>query len=176
MLAEGQLSVTVFNEKLHSVNELTSLLHRSYKRLADMGLYYQAASQSPERTLERLVGAVCLIAIKDESIIGTISFYPGAYTNEEKCAWFDRADVGRFGQFAVDPGHQKLGLGKIFIDMIEGLAVEHGKNYLALDTSEKAGHLIDYYDKLGYEHVEYMQWNDANYRSVVMSKNLKSKI
>jgi len=67
-------------------------------------------------------------------------------------------------------------LEKIFIDMIEEISADYGKNYLALDTSEKAGHLIEYYDKLGYEHVGYMQWDDANYRSVVMSKNLKTKI
>jgi len=75
----------------------SSGLMYGYERLADMGLYYQAAIQSPERTLERLVGAIFLVAIKDKSIIGTICFYPGAYTNMEKCAWFDRTDVGRFG-------------------------------------------------------------------------------
>ena len=43
---------------------------------------------------------------------------------------------------------------------------------LALDTAEGATHLIDWYAKLGFEFVEYTQWEVTNYRSVIMAKPL----
>ncbi|WP_312116724.1 hypothetical protein [Brevibacillus reuszeri] len=42
----------------------------------------------------------------------------------------------------------------------------------SLDTAEGAHHLIRYYSARGYRHVDYVQWNETNYRSVLMSKKL----
>lgn len=39
-----------------SVAELTSLLHRAYARLAQMGLNYTAVDQSPDVTARRIEG------------------------------------------------------------------------------------------------------------------------
>ncbi|RZL99983.1 MAG: hypothetical protein EOO88_59090, partial [Pedobacter sp.] len=46
MRSECQFSISVFDQKLHSVEKLTSLLHKSYKPLADMGMHFWAATQS----------------------------------------------------------------------------------------------------------------------------------
>jgi hypothetical protein len=47
-----------------------------------------------------------------------------------------------------------------------------GFSEIALDTSERAHHLIQMYEKRGYRFVEYFQWEVTNYRSVVLSKKL----
>jgi hypothetical protein len=44
---------------------------------------------------------------------------------------------------------------------------------LALDTAEPAAHLIDWYQRLGFALVGHWKWGGANYRSVLMSKNLR---
>lgn len=58
------------------------------------------------------------------------------------------------------------------IRRVEELAVQDGAAELALDTAEGAHHLIRYYSARGYRFVDYVQWNDTNYRSVLMSKRL----
>lgn len=46
-----------------SIEELTTLLHRAYKELADMGFRYVATYQTPEVTAERIAGAECYVAV-----------------------------------------------------------------------------------------------------------------
>jgi len=43
---------------------------------------------------------------------------------------------------------------------------------LALNTSELATGLISMYMKKGYRFIEYVQWDDVNYQSVILSKAL----
>ncbi len=169
-LAECQLSIIEFNKNLHSVEELTSLLHKSYKELTDLGLYFLAATQSVATTLERIENGTCLIALKGGELIGTICYYPS--TQNEVSKWFTRFDVGHFGQFAVDPDYRRIGLGRLLISMVEEIAAQDTKQHLALDTAEKATSLIEYYNRLGFQQVGYMQWGHYNYRSVVMNKQL----
>jgi len=58
------------------------------------------------------------------------------------------------------------------MDHVESVAKQDGVTELALDTSEKAEHLIRYYTRRGYRFVEHTQWPDVNYRSVIMTKTL----
>jgi len=89
----------------------------------------------------------------------------------DKSSWYGKDNVAKFGQFAVDPELQKYGIGGKMIDMVEA---EAGRitnvTELAPDTAETAYHLIDFYKKRGYRYVETIQWNETNYKSVVMSK------
>jgi GNAT superfamily N-acetyltransferase len=79
---------------------------------------------------------------------------------------------GIFGQFAVHPSLQKHGIGSVMMDLAEAIAAHNDAKELALDTSEQALHLIDYYQKRGYEFREYVQWDITNYRSIIVSKRL----
>ena len=47
-----------------------------------------------------------------------------------------------------------------------------GASEIALDTSENAHHLLSYYENRGYRFVEYVQWDEVNYRSKTLSKRL----
>ncbi|WP_449435970.1 GNAT family N-acetyltransferase [Pedobacter steynii] len=170
MLNGCLITIREFDIAIDSIDEITILLHKSYKRLADLGLQFWAATQTNSQTLERIRDGNCYIALRENKIIGTICFY--SLTNKDDSLHYKRQDVGRFGQFAVDTDYQKIGLGKALLDMVEDYSRSIGKKHLAMDTSEKAYHLIDYYNKLGFKHVEYIQWERVNYRSTVMSKSL----
>lgn len=153
-----------------SVSELTELLHRAYKQLADMGLRFLATHQSDHITLDRISRGKCFLGLIDSKVISAITLYP---TSETKgTPWYDRTNVGHFGQFAVEPHLQKHGIGDLMMDHVESVAKEDGITELALDTSEKAEHLIRYYTRRGYRFVEHTQWPDVNYRSVIMTKTL----
>lgn len=155
-----------------SVEELTQLLHKSYKVLADMGLKYVAATQDNSITLSRVRYAYkCYIGIYKNKIASTISLYgPGP---SDKSSWYSKDYVAKIGQFAVTPELQKYGIGSKMMDIVEEEA-RRIKNVreLALDTAETAHHLIEFYKKREYRYMETIQWDVTNYKSVVLSKDL----
>jgi GNAT superfamily N-acetyltransferase len=153
-----------------SLVELTNFLHRAYARLAEMGLRYMATHQSVEVTRKRVEQGQCFVAMADDVTCGTIVFKDTEQTRG--CPWYDRADVASIGQFAVEPGLQGNGLGRRFMALAEDRALASGARELALDTAEPATHLVAWYGRLGYRHIEYADWGHTNYRSVIMSKTL----
>ena len=159
-----------FDPEMDSISELTSLLNHCYKSLADMGFQYLTARQDESITLNRIKGAYCLIGVKDDKIVASISYYPSE--RAKGCAWYEKEGVGKFGQFGVEPGLQRNGLGSKLIDIVENYARENGAKEIALDTAEGATHLIESYKKRGYRFIEYANWDVTNYRSVIMSKKL----
>ncbi len=156
-----------------SMEELTLLLHRSYKRLGDMGLRFFATHQTPEQTRERVVSGECFVAELEGKIVGTICLY----TEPERDGppLYRRPDVARFGQFAVEPELQEGGIGGMLLDHVERRAGTLGMAELALDTAEGAAHLIDYYSRRGWKIVGHTEWKVTNYRSVLMSKPVRKR-
>jgi GNAT superfamily N-acetyltransferase len=168
--APGVVTIRRFH-KTDSIEELTDLLHRAYRRLADMDLRFLATHQDRETTLRRTQTGICLIAEIDGRLVGTVTYYDPEHTKGSP--WLDRDDVAHFGQLAVEPALQGRGIGRLLIDHVEAMAVECRVNELALDTAEPARHLIEWYQRLGYRFIEYVQWEVTNYRSVVMSKAME---
>jgi len=156
-------------DETDSVAEVTSLLHRSYKRLADMGLHFVATYISEEDTKQFIDKGECFVAELEGKIIGTILIYPKGKNTPE---FYRRNDVAVFGKFAVDPLYQNKGVGEMLMNYIENHVKSKGIKELALDTAEQAAHLIEYYKKRGFRFIGYQKWSVTNYRSVIMSKTL----
>ena len=153
-----------------SIEEITELLHRAYKQLADMGLRYMATHQDSEVTKERLGTDHSFVAEIDGRIIGTITCYGSE--NTKGSPYLDIAGVGHLGQLGVEPSLQGRGIGSRLFARAEDHAHKIGLQELALDTAESATHLIEWYKRLGYRFIEYAQWDVTNYRSVIMGKRL----
>lgn len=158
-------------EAADSISELTRLLHAAYARLGAMGFNYTAVDQTEEVTQNRIARGLCLVAVNDGVIIGTIMFYaPGRSSG---CPCYERPDVATIGQFGVSPACQGSRVGTRFLREAERLALANGAAELALDTSEGADHLIAWYEREGFRFVEHAQWPGKTYRSVIMSKVLQ---
>lgn len=170
VLKNKEYTIRLFDAERDSIEELTNLLHRAYKRLAEMGLNFIATHQDAEYTRKYLEKGECYILTEGEKLAGTIFYYLKTFNDAPDI--FKREDTVLFGKFAVDPARQMLGLGSRLMDFVESYAISNGKKQIVLDTSEKAFHLIDYYTKRGYEIVQHWQWPDVNYKSVVMRKTL----
>lgn len=155
-----------------SLEELTDMLHRGYKRLADMGLRYLATHQDVATTRRRISFGDCFVAVYHGRIIGTLTYFPPGVSGP--APWLKRDGVAEVGQFTVDPDYQGNGIGTRMVAFMETYARNLGCTELALDTAETAEHLIRWYEKLGYRFIEYVQWEVTNYRSVIMSKTLMS--
>lgn len=154
-----------------SLVELTALLHRSYAKLSAMGLNYTAVDQSVETTARRVSSGVCFVAMIEQELVGTILVRP---THEAShCEFFTQAGVATAHQFAVDPSRQGTGVGRMLLDRAEQWARDHDFLELAIDTAEKAEHLIQFFSRLGYRRVGVVEWPGKVYRSAVMSKRLR---
>jgi GNAT superfamily N-acetyltransferase len=164
--------IRTFDAGRDSVLQLTSLLNRSYKQLADIGFRFVASHQDSDRTLERIQNATCFIGTIGEQIVATISYYNPQSTNYP--GWPEGASVAHFGQFAVEPSLQSKGLGTYLLEHVEQYAREQKIEELALDTAENASHLVNYYSSKGYRFITHVQWEETNYRSVIMSKKLSA--
>ena len=152
-----------------SVAEITSLLHAAYARLGALGFNYTAVDQSEDITRERLKDGDCFIACEGKRLIGTIVYH----RHSGGCRWYDLPQVGVIHQLGVLPAGQSSGVGGRLIEAAEARARETGAEELALDTSEGAHHLIEWYQHLGYRIVDHVQWEGKTYRSVIMSKALQ---
>jgi GNAT superfamily N-acetyltransferase len=158
-----------------SISEITELLHRAYKPLADLGMRYLASYQDDGETLNRIMSGRCFLALDSTKIVGTITYYT---PDINKIHWppiYQESGVAHFGQFAIDPSYQKNGIGTMMMNHVEYFAVSEGNRVMCFDTSENAHPLIDYYTKRGYHFAVYHQWEVTNYRSVIMQKSLVLK-
>lgn len=153
-----------------SLEELTELLHRSYKQLADMGLKYLATYQDVETTRRRIAQGVAFVAVLDDRLVGTIVFTQPEHTHLPKGRPI--AAAGKLNQLGVEPSLQGRGIGKRLFVHAEEYAKTRGVTALVLDTAENADHLIKWYERMGYVFEEYVQWDVTNYRSVVLVKYL----
>jgi GNAT superfamily N-acetyltransferase len=157
-------------EKSDSLEALTMLLHRAYKKWADKGLRYLASYQDVQTTKKRLEKGQCFVALLDNNMVGTITYYSDVKNSRHD--WYKQPFVAKYGQLAVDPSLQKSGLGSMLIDHVETLAQQDGFTEITIDTAESATELVNYYIRKSYRPVAYTQWKETNYRSVLLSKTL----
>lgn len=172
LLLGGAMKTSLTIRRLNdtdSISELTSLLHSAYKPLLEQGMRYLASHQDENKTRERCFKGETYLAI-DREIVGTITL--STSSNTRGSPWYDRPDVASFGQFAVKPEYQKLGIGSKLLGVVENRARLLGVRELALDTAETASHLIHYYQLRNYRFIEHVKWDVTNYRSVILSKTL----
>lgn len=155
-----------------SFEDLTALLHRAYARLAKMGLRFVATYQDVETTRRRAMSGECFVVEEGAAIVATGTLY--GPNPESGCELYRQPDLWHFGQFAVEPGLQGRGVGYSLLQRLEERARELGARRLALDTSESALHLIDYYRRQGFQVVGRVNWEETNYVSVLMVKELSS--
>jgi GNAT superfamily N-acetyltransferase len=159
-------------EPADSLDELTSLLHRAYRELAEMGFRFYASHQTSEQTAKRIAGAYCWVATSGEKLVGTVCLSDDRRKHASRCEYYHRPGVWTCNQFAVEPDLRRRGIGAAMMDLVEEAAAASGAAEIALDTAEGAAHLIRYYERRGYHIVGHVQWEITNYRSVVMSKRL----
>ena len=160
-------------EPTDSIEELTEVLHRAFKSLADMGLHFTAVDQSPQVTRQVIKDAECYVAVLKGRIVGTCTFKCKKTDQTTGSPWLDHPDVVSHTQLAVDPDLPAMGIARALHDVIEDRARELGATEIALDTAENAKHLVRLYQWSGYRIVDTAYAVHTNYRSVVMSKRLR---
>jgi GNAT superfamily N-acetyltransferase len=175
-----------------SLGDLTALLHRAYAGQMAMGLRPLAGRQDVATTARRCASGECYIAVlrdalrkadlpgsnghlngtlpPPEQLVGTILFHE--VEDAKGPPWFARQDVDSFSQFAVDPGYQGHGVGRLLLETVERRAAECGARELGLSMAEPDRALMEFYLRRGYRFIEPWVWPYTNYRSAILSKAL----
>ncbi len=156
---------------IDSVEEITDLLHRSYLRNAEAGLRFLATHQHASVTRERLDRGQSFVVELEGRIVGVVTLH----LRGEKPYGDYHPDypIASFGQFAIDPACQGMGIGDLLLEKVETVARDAGCYELALDTAQPATDLIAYYQRRGFEIVGRADWRPTtNYESWIMAKNL----
>ena len=169
------MRVKPFEARRDEVAAITALLHAAYGDYAARGFRYTAATQDDARTLERLTTGDAFVARDDDGkIAGTVTYYGVPLpADADSIAWYRRADVGSFGQFAVAPGLQGRGVGVALLDAVERRARDDGKSELACETNAANAPLVAYYFRRGFREVGRFTWPGDDATCVVLSKTLR---
>lgn len=82
---------------------------------------------------------------------------------------FNSSNEAQIRYMAVEPTHQRLGVGRRLINVIEQHAIDKNRTLIVLDARESA---IDFYKKLGYEIAEktYLLFDEIQHYRMI--KNL----
>lgn len=155
------------------MEELTRMLHAAYRELGEAGLNFSAVDQTVERTRRRAGKGPTFVAVEEAtgSLIGTITL--NLALDEDDPPLYLRSDCASFGQFGVHPDWRGLGIGRALHDQVVAAAIENKLRWLALDTAMPARHLIQLYEKWGYEVVGEHHWGGrTSYTSVLMWMDL----
>ena len=73
-MARDKAIIRLLNES-DSLEELTELLHRAYRVLADLNLRYMATHQDVSVTRDRIKNGRCFVAELNGRVVGTITYY-----------------------------------------------------------------------------------------------------
>jgi GNAT superfamily N-acetyltransferase len=153
------------------ITAITELLHRAYAPLAAAGMRFTASHQTVDTTGNRAAKGDTIVAVLRGRVIGVVTLATASATRGSD--FLEQPDVASFGQFVVEPEHQRTGIGGTLLSFVEEIGRARGVGQLALDTAEPASNLIRYYESKGYRFVEHVRWPSVNYRSVVMAKSLQ---
>ena len=84
---------------------------------------------------------------------------------------FNSSDEAQIRYMAVEPTHERLGVGRRLINVLEQQAIEKNCSLIVLDARESA---INFYKKFGYETVEktYLLFDEIQHYRMI--KNLKN--
>ncbi len=164
------VEIRKWNPAVDNVAEITQVLHRAYAELASMGFRYVATWQDDAVTLARLERGVAFLAKIDTRVVGTATLY---FHTPARCAWYEQDNVAYFGQFGIDPDFQRQGVGTRLMNAIEAEAIQQGYSNLALDTAREARHLVSLYERLGFQFIQEVDWEQTNYTSIIMNKKLR---
>jgi|GEM_PF-262551 GNAT superfamily N-acetyltransferase/predicted nucleotidyltransferase len=150
--------------RLSDVSNLRKLLNSAYKRLAGMGLNFNATFQDDELTADGILEGRTFVLDLNGKLAGTMKLRNRNVIDDRPCLYV--------GRFAVEPELQGQGLGLYLLKLVEKLAKREGCSCLQLDTAQPAEHLLKFYQDYGFKVVKPTYYEGKTYCSWILEKPL----
>ncbi len=148
-----------------SWEEITELLHTAFAKRVNQGMRFRAASQDVQTTIEKVGDGICLVALLDNKLVGTITVIYRKVDSKNK-KWYHNNSYCYADQLAVHPAYQKKGIAeKLRAERLK-ICFEKKVDACILDTSIKAKSLVKLHIDSGFQKVELLSSPHTNYYSV----------
>lgn len=144
--------------------EMASLIREAFAEHAQNGLTMMPCSISAVRLKARSKKCIYFLAYIEENLVGLISLRIEGELLRHCCGYIDIT--------AVHPEFRRKKIAKQLYFQLESYAQKHNLAYIYLDTSCKATSSQQHHISNGYKPWYYTQFSTANYRSIVMRKDI----
>jgi len=108
-----------------------------------------------------------------ESLAAAVVLMTGQEPEYDSLRWTCGVRPGIFHRLAVHPSMQGAGYGGLVLDDVLQLLRRKGCDCVRCDTSEKNGHAIRLYEKLGFRRCGVIRWKDSAGDNITFDKPLK---
>ncbi len=156
--------------------EISELLHESYREHLEAGRQYYAAVQTVEQTRARLEGSYCVVAYDGDTMVGTMSFRIHRKDDASHRKWYEDDVYIYVGQLAVLPSYRNSKVLAMMCMKAGSLKEVRECQSAIADTSTEAHALIQGYLKMGFQIVDLVSWETTNYYSYVFRRNASGKV
>ncbi len=171
----GKLTVKRVMDGNLPYEEITELLHASYKEHADHNRDYMAAKQSVEQTKKRFEGNYCVLVYDEDKLVGTIAYRAIENKDPKQRKWYEDDFFAFCSQAAIHPDYRKT---NAFVMMVMHAYKTPGSEKcksVIIDTSVEAKELVEGYVKCGFQIVDMVSWPTTGYYSYIFRSTMHGK-
>lgn len=157
-----------------SWHDITELLKLAYSEKAERGLNYLASQQDEETTRKRVGNGVCLVALADKKLVGTVTLkiYNPQGKNKK---WYIGKKYATRHQLAVHPDYKGFGIGAKLREKTVTICYERNIDELLCTTSVYAKKVQKSWKRRGGQFVELKSFVNTNYYSVKIRLTINGK-
>jgi GNAT superfamily N-acetyltransferase len=156
-----------------SWEEITELLHPAFAERAEQGMKFTAVNQDVTTTINRVKDGLCLVALIDERLVGTLTFRFEKVSGTKK--WYYETTYGYLSQLAVHPQYKRLGIGNELQKERLNLCYQNKVDASFLSTAYNAKPLIKWNLRMGAQQVDFVSFKNTNYYSVILRTPMMGK-
>jgi ribosomal protein S18 acetylase RimI-like enzyme len=172
----GKIKIEVLEDNF-PYEEITELLHASYREHLEAGRKYLAATQTVEDTKRRLDGRICIVCYDGEGkLVGTLAAKIIKKGPDSKRKWYEDDNYFYIEQMAVHPDYRDANIMSMMaLRAMKNKEVRKADSWMS-DTSMLATELVRSYVGLGFQIVDMVSWESTNYYSYVFRKAVSGKV
>ena len=163
-------------DKDYPYEEITELLHESYKEHLEEGRYFLAATQSVEETKRRIDGKLCVVCYdENEELVGTVTVNIIKKDPDAPRKWYEDSSYIYVEQMAVRPDYREYNVFSMMcLKFLRDKDIKKAGSWI-LDTSVNAETLVKAYVRMGCQIVDLVSWETNNYYSYILRKPISGR-
>jgi ribosomal protein S18 acetylase RimI-like enzyme len=157
-----------------SWEEITEVIQLAFSEKKDRGLLYVATQQDAQKTQERVGNGICIVALLDDKVIGTVTLQI-EQIDKRKRKWYHGNLSAYSSQLAVHPDYKGFGVGNMLSKERFRIAEANNVDELLMHTSVHATEMLTWWKRQGGQFVELLSSSSTNYYAIRCRIPVKAK-
>lgn len=147
--------------------EITEVIHQAFIEKKEKGMNYLGSYQTVEITKKRVGDGICLVALLNKKVVGTMTVKFFKPTRKGK-KWHNETMYAYASQDAVLPEYKGLGIGRKLQNKRIEICQENNVDELLMHTSTYAQDILNWWKRQGAQKIELISGTATNYYSIRM--------